>query len=190
MARQVIILCTGRCGSTYTAKVVQDAGYKFGHEVVEAAGGIGWNFILPSEKKRHFSKIKDAVFLHQFRPALPCISSILSYTDYHWQRLAQNNLYTDGTKIYKAMRFWLDWNKRCIELSKSTYCITNKEKTQNTLQKYFKKALNFDAVSKKENTRKHPQLMWEDLERIDISLTSTIKDFNEFLTLRQWTVRT
>jgi len=114
MAR-LIILSTGRSGTTYIHRCLSHLGVKFGHEKLDSQGGIGWNFAID------FKRSCDIV-LHQVREPFACISSLTSFTPYHWERVR---------KVYgkempedhpaKAIWFYITWNKRCEKLADKTY---------------------------------------------------------------------
>lgn len=121
-----VVVGTGRCGTTYTAELLQRAGIPVDHKAVFTEKGP-----MPVERLEgdaswmavpYLDRFSGAI-LHQVREPLAVIDSLLDlglfaspFTDeIHrpWRRFLESHFTLCGDPVLDAMRFYVQWNARC-----------------------------------------------------------------------------
>lgn len=125
-ALRFLVVGTGRCGTTYTAQLLQRAGIPVDHEVVftekgpQPAGNLegdaSW-MAVP-----YLAGFEGSI-LHQVREPLAVIDSLLDLglfasvfaDEIHrpWRRFLEAHFVLCGDPVVDAMRFYVQWNERC-----------------------------------------------------------------------------
>lgn len=173
----VLILGTGRSGTTYIHQVLHESGLDFQHENLGKDGGIGFNLVWYLEQN-HICP-KNIKILHIIREPLSCIGSITTFTKKHWDKHKKRKeefQYDYENKIRRAMQYYLHWNKRCYKLSHCTFRL-EEDLYKTYLNKIFRKDFKWENQPEDTNTRKHQDLSWEDLRSTDVELTEEIQEF-------------
>jgi len=121
-----VVVGTGRCGTTYTAELLQRAGVPIDHEAVftekgprpveHLEGDASW-MAVP-----YLDRFSGSI-LHQVREPLAVIDSLVDLglfasvfaDEIHrpWRRFLEAHFTLLGDPIVDAMRFYVEWNERC-----------------------------------------------------------------------------
>lgn len=130
---RAVILSTGRAGSGYIARLLTDAGVPCGHEDVFKFTRKGFRGLkadsswlaLPYVERGEF----DGRVFHQVRHPLDVLSSLLNgdmeanaakpYA--HYQQAHLHGDYPTGDYRTFAVRFVVDWNRRCEQQAEQTW---------------------------------------------------------------------
>lgn len=114
----ILITGTPRCGTHYTAALLQSLGLRVLHESVDADGAVSWKHLcegvfIVSERNR-ISQICDPGFktiIHQVRNPLKSISSMQTLRECTWSFLARHiDLDMDAPVAVRGMQCWVGWN--------------------------------------------------------------------------------
>ncbi len=114
----ILITGTPRCGTHYTAALLQALGLRVLHEAVDVDGAVSWKhtghgtFTVP--KRNRVSEIFDPGFtttLHQVRNPLKSISSMQTLRDCTWKFMTHHiELDMDAPVVVRGMQCWTGWN--------------------------------------------------------------------------------
>jgi hypothetical protein len=121
-----VIVGTGRCGTTFTAQLLQLADIPVEHEAVFTETGPKHAGILEGDASwmavPYLAQFDGAV-LHQVREPLAVIDSLLDLglfaSDFSdeihrpWRQFLENHFQLGGDPVIDAMRFYVEWNQRC-----------------------------------------------------------------------------
>jgi len=129
-----VIIGTGRCGTNFVADYLTAAGHPCSHERfyrptgplygatatrVTSEGDSSWLAVpyLPAS---------GIIAIHQTRAPLPVIKSFLKLGFFHPEHYARHKRFVDFAQAHfefsddplrSAMRWWLDWNKKCTQIA-------------------------------------------------------------------------
>ncbi len=184
--RGLLVTGCGRSGTTYTAKLLQTLGLKFGHERLGMHGIASW-YLGSKQKKVPFGPSMqqlawlDLPVVHQVREPLSAISSCLAIGKSSRRFLEEESaVFRATSRIGFAMRYWLYWNQTCEQLGSFTYQI---ERLDETLPKVLAigkldlpESHRSSEVSKKTNARTHTSLTWDQLFDEDPVLATEIRE--------------
>lgn len=172
-----LILAYPRSATTYTARMIQAHGLKFGHETRgdQTDGAISYF-------KIHYPDKFDVV-LHQVRNPLKTISSavtVLAKRTHNEFHILFDMEKTDRekSKLYQVMLTWLILNELAEEKAEWRYRIEDIDEVYlelcRRLEMQPKKG--FPPRNRLVNTRPHPMLTWDDLDKEDFVLSQQIKE--------------
>lgn len=122
----LLVVGTGRSGTTFTAESLRRSGIAIDHEAVftelgprdpgDSQGDVSW-MAVP-----YLDRFQGAV-LHQVREPLAVIDSLLDLglfagdfsDEIHrpWRRFLEANFTLSGDALLDVMRFYVQWNERC-----------------------------------------------------------------------------
>ncbi len=104
----------GRSGTHFLAKYLQLNGIDVGHETPQSEGVVGW--IYGAEG---FCKDRLTTFDHKghiIRHPLLAVRSLQTINDRAWRYIDRYlPVCTHDNKIAFAMRYWVHWNKMCMD---------------------------------------------------------------------------
>ena len=174
-----LILAYPRSGTVYTAKIVKAHGIEFGHE--------DQNPENQSDGTISFLKLNNTcefdVILHQLRDPLKTISSatkILVPRTYRqfYALLNIDKADQERSKLYRIMLTWLRFNERAEKVAEWRYRIENIDEVYPELCRRLKIKLKkgFPSRNRLVNSRPHPMLTWDDLDKEDFALSQRIKE--------------
>jgi hypothetical protein len=171
----VVVLGSGRSGTTYLHKLLQAAGLQCLHESLGPDGGVG---LIPPKRYPRLTTHPDLRLCEVIRSPLPCISSLLSFTPYHWQKCESWGFTFPDDPVTRCMQYYITWHNLCAKY-------TDKMFSLNQLQvPYYQRQFELFIGTKCDwtlprniNTRKHPSLTWEDLFSTDPQLAQELKTF-------------
>lgn len=172
-----LILAYPRSATTYTAKMVQAHGLKFGHEIWgdQTDGAISYF-------KIHYLHKFDVV-LHQVRDPLKTISSAVTVL----AKKTHNEFYIlfdmdkverEKSKLYQVMLTWLMLNELAEKGSEWRYRIEDIDEVYPELCRKLdiQPQKGFPPLNRLVNSRPHPMLTWDDLDKEDFALSQRIKE--------------
>ena len=172
-----LILAYPRSATTYTAKMLQAHGLKFGQENRgdQTDGTISYF-------KVHYPH-KYNVVLHQVRDPLKTISSAVTVlakrTHNEFNILFDIDIADrDKSKLYQVMQTWLMLNELAEEKAEWRYRIEDIDEVYSELCQRLKiqPKEKFPPLNRNVNTRPHPMLTWSDLDKEDYILSQRIKE--------------
>ena len=172
-----LILAYPRSATTYTAKMIQAHGLKFGQETRgdQTDGTISYF-------KIHYPH-KYNVVLHQVRDPLKTISSAVTVL----VKRTHNEFYIlfdidkidrEKSILYRIMLTWLELNELAEKGSEWRYRIEDIDEVYLELCRRLdiEPKEGFPSLDRRVNTRPHPMLTWDDLDREDFALSQRIKE--------------
>lgn len=179
MENKIIIIGLPRNGSNFISKAFRENGIDVYHEDVGKDGISSW--VLASKGdvvylgptyhqvlKKYDYQVK---LYHQIREPISTISSITTISKPSWLYIEKYvNLDSANSLLHKSMIFWLEWNKRCEDMTDNWYQLDN-------YQTYFN--LKKDLKNKNINSRKHKNYELENLYKEDKKLTDEIIKYSE-----------
>ncbi len=116
-SQRLIILSSGRSGTSRTAMILNDAGLEFGHEKLLKHGGIGWTIDWSNIKEN------DLVF-HQVRHPVHTISSMMSHVpNVIVHQLNLLSVERSDNHLLNCMRAWYYWNLVSANCALWTFCV-------------------------------------------------------------------
>lgn len=131
--KMILITGTPRCGTHYTAALLQALGLRVLHEAVDTDGAVSWKhlgegtFSVP--KRNRVSEITDPGFttiIHQVRHPLKSISSMQTLRDCTWEFMARHiELDMNAPVAERGMQCWIGWNSLAETRAEWTYQIEN-----------------------------------------------------------------
>ena len=172
-----LILAYPRSATTYTARMICAHGLKFGHETRgnQTDGTISYF-------KVHYPHKYDVV-LHQVRDPLKTISSAVTVlakrTHNEFNILFDIDMADrDKSKLYQVMQTWLMLNKLAEERAGWRYRIEDIDEVYPELCRRLEMQPQegFPPQNRLVNTRPHPMLTWNDLDKEDFALSQRIKE--------------
>lgn len=176
---KILIIGLPRNGSTFISQAFRLNGIDVGHESIGKDGISSW--VLASKSDIEYlgptynqvlKKYDNQVNLfHQIREPIQTISSITTISNKSW-RYVENyvDLKRSNSLLHKSMIFWLEWNKRCEDMTDNRYQLDN-------YQKYFN--LKEDLTSKNVNSRKHKNYNLDDMYKVDKKISEEILNYCE-----------
>ena len=164
-----LITGSGRSGSSYIARVLQECGLDVGHHKI-GSDGIACGFYCFDVdrypvKSHPVPRPKFDVILHQVREPLASIASIQTGKSWKWtnQFLPIAN---DAPLLIRCCYNWLIFNEEAERQALWTYRVENLKNVWLDLQR----VLCFDTpyyeianISRKTNARKHAAVTWHDI---------------------------
>jgi hypothetical protein len=172
-----LILAYPRSATTYTARMIQAHGLKFGHENRgdQTDGAISYF-------KIHYP-CKFDVILHQVRDPLKTISSAVTVL----AKRTHNEFYIlfdiekadrEKSVLYRVMLTWLMLNELAEKGTEWRYRIEDIDKVYPELCQRLdiQPKEGFPSLDRRVNTRPHPMLAWNDLDKEDFALSQRIKE--------------
>ena len=171
-----LILAYPRSATTYTAKMIQAHGLKFGQETRgdQTDGTISYF-------KIHYPDKFDVV-LHQVRDPLKTISSAVTVlakrTHNEFNILFNIDMADrDKSKLYQVMQTWLMFNE-LAEKAEWRYRIEDIDEVYPELCRRLEiqPKKGFPPRNRFVNSRPHPMLTWDDLDKEDFALSQRIKE--------------
>lgn len=192
----VLILACSRSGTKFTAELMQNLGYQFGHEEVLEDGGIGWQFAAEGHYNPKRIKPDPADYdrvLHQVRHPLDAIASMQTHTHGMKQWIAKDlglqGLDSGGLRL--LMNYWLEWNLRAEKVSSWTYqvesiALCHTHDSDQFLERvgYFRRIGIGELPdgddhphwpASNTNKRPHTKLLWSDLYEAHFGLAKDIE---------------
>jgi hypothetical protein len=161
--KPVLIIGCGRSGTKFTAEMLRSAELFFGHERIEANGGIGWPLALPSYRRAWPER---AIIWHQVRAPLPTIGSLTTHTDSVWRAVSKAiPVPVEMDPVQRAALYYLEYNRYCAELAEWTYRVedlaTNGTQTRQRFEVHFGRS--FTCPPSDTNSRLHTEIKWADI---------------------------
>ena len=172
-----LILAYPRSATTYTAKMLQTHGLRFGQETRgdQTDGTISYF-------KVHYPHKYDVV-LHQVRDPLKTISSavtvLVKRTHNEFNILFDIDMADrNKSKLYQVMQTWLMLTELAEERADWRYRIEDIDEVYPELCRRLKiqSKEGFPPQDKLVNSRLHPMLTWNDLDKEDFDLSQRIKE--------------
>jgi hypothetical protein len=118
-APRYVIAGTGQCGTTYAARVLQEAGIRCGHEEIFSPSGYVRSFRLSGDAS-YFAVLYLPDYrgkvVHLVRNPVHVVRSLvgtglLSHTEWRWVNPLLTYFDVTGDPVLDAMRFYLRWNR-------------------------------------------------------------------------------
>ena len=172
-----LILAYPRSATAYTARMIQAHGLKFGHEIWgdQTDGAISYF-------KIHYL-CKFDVVLHQIRNPLKTISSAVTvlakrtHNEFHIL-FDMEKSDREKNKLYQVMLTWLMLNELAEKGSEWRYRIEDIDEVYPELCRRLEiqPKKGFPPLDRRVNTRPHPMLTWDDLDKEDFVLRQRIKE--------------
>lgn len=139
---KILVTGCGRSGTSFMAKVLNEAGLRIGHERILEDGSVDW---------RAAAKLKNenvaALILHQTRNPVHFLRSMPTITNGSWELIYKNTRAKHSNSILvKSVIYWIDWNEMIFQYSDHTYRIEDFEDNINMIAEKISNALNKDKT--------------------------------------------
>jgi len=198
-----MILITGhpRSGTRYTANLLQAAGKKYGHEVIEEDGVVSWLHISKGGKVSWLPEVIDGLsfgdaedkraaveeqtewekVIHLVRNPLDVISSsqTLSNEAFEYMFTTLKDHPGGERSLRWYMWTWLKWNESIEQLAEYRFKVEDLNNNKSKVLHKFLKLTGSEVPeifpSKNVNARPHSDYTWLDLELEDKYLCEAIK---------------
>ncbi len=102
IGKGIYICAAARSGTMYMSKLLNELGYKIGHEIVKEDGCVGYPLVI----------IKPDNCFHQVRHPLKQIASMMAHKSWGFM---EDVIDVPGRGLFGCMTYWLEWNKLCEE---------------------------------------------------------------------------
>lgn len=173
--RDLLIIGCARSGTTYITKVLQNCGYKIGHEHFKHDGACSWEMVVDTKKVpwgkgrngRRFGHI-----FHQVRQPLKVISSLYATEPpKSWKFILKHipEIHENDTHLVKCAKYWYYWNLKAEKQAEWTYRIEDIDLIWSEFERRCERKLDrteFPSIPRDVNTRgPHRDFTWEDLQR-------------------------
>jgi hypothetical protein len=134
LKRDLLITGCARSGTTFISDVLVAAGLDMPHEFMGKKGSVSWLMCIDDRNlpwRRHSRYgYQFTTILHQVRDPLKTIASIV-YTereeafDFYSKHVSQ--IQPDDSKLEKAVKYWIFWNKKAESIASWRYKIEDLE---------------------------------------------------------------
>lgn len=189
-----LITGCGRSGTTFISRLLTTAGLDFRHHNIGDDGGADWCLAVDGDVElpwgdpgRRSSDFVFDVTLHQVRDPLAVIGSFGTATQESWEYIYRfTSARPEDSTLRRSMIYWLEWNRLAEQKAAHTYRI--EDLAQPIVWKSFCGWIDhpelvdradelFGAVETTANSRraKYDAIRWDDLEREDRALASSIR---------------
>jgi len=184
---RLLIVAASRSGTRYACRYLAARfGLTIGHERIGPDGAAGWPFLL-SDWRGWDGEAGDwraahawSPTVHQVRQPLATISSMMTHVPLMMGQIARDMGGLPEDPVAARMGYWLEWQRRAESETAIRYRVedlTPGGAAERLLADRLglRPADRRDAPPTTENTRKHPRLTWEDLDRADADLASAVR---------------
>lgn len=124
-----IILSCPCSGTKFITDLFKRVGLNVGHERFGRNGIAYWRLVGGPENTRGAGPVKmaDQRVLHQVREPLAAIGAIQTIGFHSWIFLRNQGVFSDmrESRLTRAAKVWVEWNKRAEKISKHTYRVEN-----------------------------------------------------------------
>lgn len=179
----LLIVGCGRSGTSYICELLQKSGIHIKHEEEGIDGIVSWPMTTgdssipplgPTFEDYEFKNI-----FHQIRNPTKTIASSLTISESSWQYIKKYiPIKDDDSKLVMAAKYWYYWNLLAEKIANFRYRI---EDIDNALPIIINKIgkgkfdhNNINNTSKKINTRKHDEIMLNNIKAEDSDLFNNI----------------
>jgi len=169
----IFVAGTARSGTMYISKVLQELGYKVGHEQSDEDGSVGY----------HLAVIKPDNCFHQVRHPLKQISS--QHAHQAWGFM-DSFIEIEGYGLRGCMQYWLKWNELLEEFCVWRYRVENLPNVwPEFLERIGHEQVSLPDISTTTNTHRkvfatqntlYVDYDWDNLFRKDRELAQKIQD--------------
>ena len=177
-----LITGSGRSGSTYITRVLQNCGLDVGHHKMGKDGTVCGYYCFDAKgypvKSHPVPRPHFETILHQVRDPLKSIASIQTGRSWKWtcQFLPVSE---DAPILTRACYNWLIFNEEAERQALWTYKIEKLEKVWLDLQRVLIFDTSYEVATKyiprNTNTRKHKKIKWQDVKDAAPEIYADIK---------------
>lgn len=197
--KKLLVLGSGRSGTTFTAKALQTAGIEVTHEKVGEHGTVSHYFVVDSDwhpmapwkgwvekEKMHVGERRsDFDFEHIVhivrdpRKTIPSMTKIFDSVTWHYY--VHNGLVPAGIKkpMLRAMHLWLAHNRLAMEQADLTFQLERYQNAWPAMMAMLKcdepYPQHLKPMNKTGGFKKYTPLTWDELSGFDAKLARDIK---------------
>jgi hypothetical protein len=178
MKNQIVITGCPRSGTKFISLLLRAHGLDVPHEYW-GSDGIVAGMLAGDPTLKHF--VSRITVIHQVRHPLKTIASLTTIQEVGWQFMSRRlgNLALPEDKVHRGMMIWHDWNRLSEQHAARTYRVEGIEGRLSEICALAgltpMKRHPGVTVSTNANARPHPELTWDQCDRMNQPLTRAIR---------------